>query len=68
MVVDLQLRSRRLRIISAHAPTEVSDPSDEEYVEFLSQLRLLIDRPVLLGIDANCRLSAADYFPLVGRH
>eukprot|EP00975_Prorocentrum_lima_P043675 9163360-Prorocentrum_lima.AAC.1 len=64
----MQLRSRTLRIISAHAPTEVSDPTDEAYVEFLSQLRSLIDRPVLLGIDANCRLAASDYFPLVGRH
>eukprot|EP00975_Prorocentrum_lima_P046873 9797515-Prorocentrum_lima.AAC.1 len=64
MVVDIRLPIGVVRVVSAHAPTE--EATSSQYIEFLKLLRDLSAPNVhlLIGIDGNCRLSAATDSPL----
>eukprot|EP00975_Prorocentrum_lima_P054719 11471898-Prorocentrum_lima.AAC.1 len=64
MVVDIRLPLGVVRVVSAHAPTE--EATAPQHLDFLKLLRDLSapNLHLLIGIDGNCRLSAATDGPL----
>eukprot|EP00975_Prorocentrum_lima_P004173 905571-Prorocentrum_lima.AAC.1 len=64
MVVDIRLPMGLVRVVSAHAPTEEATAS--QYLDFLKLLRDLSapNLHLLIGVDGNCRVSAATDSPL----